>query len=129
MQKDLEFIANEFIYREVPREQAYLLKYFRTDKAQAFLRYYLAFGTYKGYREITGFAIGTSMLMFYVHNFHELTELHARAKADMDMGLLWSIESGEYRFKLYWPSHLTNKRGKNGNEHPDQIRRYNKTKR
>lgn len=94
---DLDFISGKFLETEISKDKAYLLKYFRTEVQIAFLRYALVFENVDAFSEHTGFACTPSYLYKMNVKYRSLVEAHRSAKKDMDLALLWEIESGKYK--------------------------------
>ena len=95
--RDLDFIAGKFEDLPIPKEQKYLLKYFKTDIQQAILRYYLVFGEMSCFIEHTGYYTTKSYLYRQEQKLQELMKVHAEAKSSMNFEDLWKIESGKYK--------------------------------
>ena len=84
---------------EIPKEKRYLLKYFRSDLQDAFLRYYLLFGSYEFFAEHTGMACAARGLKYLEKKIILLEEEHAKAKADLNFEELTRIETGKFPLK------------------------------
>lgn len=98
--QDLDFISGKFFDLEIPKEQTYLLKYFKTDLQQAFLRYYLLFGNVKNFIDHTGYYCSERMLFRLQNKYKKLIEAHTVAKSEFtekSLEMLQIIESGKYK--------------------------------
>lgn len=95
--RDLHFISGKFFDTPIPKDQAYLKKYFRTRTQRAFLKYYLVFGDYSCFVDHTGIFATQSYLQRQEKRLQTLIQVHKEAKACMDLELFWVIESGKYR--------------------------------
>ena len=95
--RDIDFISGRFEDMQIPKEQKYLLKYFKTALQRAILRYYLIFGDTCCFVEHTGHYTTKSYLYRQEQKLHELVEAHRRAKSSMDFEGLWQIESGKHK--------------------------------
>lgn len=97
--KDLDFISGNFFETEIPKEKAYLQKYFDTDLQKAFLRYFLVFGEASAFCEHTGFACTQATIFKMEAKYHKLLAAHKAAKLNMDFNAIWEIESGKYKLE------------------------------
>lgn len=100
MQKDLDFIAGTFFDYDIPKNQQYLLKYFRTDLQAAFLRYYLIYNSWTNFVDHTGMYCTKRALQKLTVRFNRITEIYAKAQEEFteeSIELLFKIESGKYR--------------------------------
>ena len=97
MNRDLAFLSRLFETEELPKEKAYLYKYFKTAVQEAFVKYVHVFGNYDNFMEHTGHRCSKRWL----DNLHErlvkLESEHREAKQNMDFELLARIESGKHR--------------------------------
>ena len=99
-QQDLEFISGRFFHHEIPKEKQYLCKYFRSELQQAFLRYYMCFGSVRMFREHTGYHCNKRLLFRFKKRFHILVDAYDQAKSSLteeNMAIVFEIESGNYR--------------------------------
>jgi hypothetical protein len=99
MQKDLDFISGKFFDQEIPKKQRYLLKYFKTDLQQAFLRYYLTCGKHSNFVDHTGFWCSERMLWQLRARYHRLVNTYEEAKKSLTeegMEMVHRIESGKF---------------------------------
>ena len=98
--RDLKFISGEFFNYEIPKEKRYLLKYFRSELQQAFLRYYMCFGAVRMFREHTGYHCNRRLLFRFKKIFHNLVDAYDQAKSSFteeNIAIVFEIESGKYR--------------------------------
>lgn len=94
---DAQIISGEYLEAPIPKDKAYLQRYFATDMQDAFLRYMLSFGDWKNFIEHTGHYCSKRTLQLLQQKLHRLESAHRSAKDSMDLDLLESIESGHYR--------------------------------
>lgn len=94
---DLHFISGEYFEAILPKEKAYLQRYFATDVQRAFLRYVHVFGEWKLFIEHTGHYCSKRMLQVLHQKLCRLEAAHKAAKDAMDFDTLQLIESGKYR--------------------------------
>jgi hypothetical protein len=97
--KDLDFLSREFETLEIPKEKKYLLKYFRKDVQQAFLKYFFIFGSFDNFVDHTGLYCQPRWLKILHQKLIDLESIHSSAKQNMDLELLAKIESGKFKFK------------------------------
>lgn len=102
--RDLDFISGRFFDYEVPKDLVWLKKYYDSDIQDALLKYYLVFGNLDLFTAHTGIYIDIKYLQRLRYRLDRLIALRRQAKLDMDLELLWKIESGRYKF-----SHLPSK--------------------
>jgi hypothetical protein len=95
--KDLDFLSREFENFEVPKEKRFLLKYFKQEVQQAFLRYYLVFGSYNNFVDHTGFYCQERWLKVLHKKLVELERVHKLFKSNIDLESLLLVESGNYK--------------------------------
>ncbi len=97
--KDLKFIAGHFSEFQIPKEKAYLLRYFTSDVQIAFLKYFMIFGNHKQFQSHTGFACDESLCRKLEKRYLGLVKLYDEAKKSFtEEGLetLHLIESGKF---------------------------------
>lgn len=97
MSRDLAFLSRRFESVELPREKAYLYKYFKTKVQEAFLKYVHVFGEYSNFTDHTGLHITPRWLKKLHDRLVMLETLHRQAKKDIDLETLALIETGKYR--------------------------------
>lgn len=96
MNRDLAYLSR--VYEEdVPKDKAYLYKYFKTDVQQAFIKYVQVFGEYTHFMEHTGHRCSMRWLDGLYARLLKLEALQRKAKQDMDFQLLARIEAGRYK--------------------------------
>lgn len=94
---DSHFISGDFFEVVLPKDRAYLQRYFVTEVQRAFLRYMHVFGNWKNFIEHTGHYCSKRSLQVLHLKLRKLEEAHKAAKASMDFDTLELIESGKYR--------------------------------
>jgi hypothetical protein len=97
--KDLEFISGSFFDCEIPKNQRYLLKYFKTDLQLAFLRYYLVFNEHRNFVDHTGRYCSRRALWTLQARYRHLTKVYETAKkalTEEGMERLHLIELGKF---------------------------------
>lgn len=95
--RNLQFISGNFLDTPIPKEKAYLKKYFSTEIQAAFLRYYLEFGDISCFVAHTGIWTTSSNLHRLEQRYLSIIQAHREAKSEMDIELIHKIESGKYR--------------------------------
>ena len=95
MSNDLFLIAGNFFNLELPKEQQYLFKYFKTDVQRQFVCYYLTFNSVDKFIEHTGHVVTKRWLRGLRQKLNTLMERHKQAKENMDFQELAKIESGK----------------------------------
>lgn len=95
---DLEFISGDFFEIAIPKEKAYLNRYFSTDIQQQFLRYMLVFKEWRFFCDHTGFACTRRNLQLLERRLKELEAAHANAKQEMNFDALERIEKGRFYY-------------------------------
>lgn len=98
--RDLAFLSGQFFDTEIPKDKAYLQKYFTSNLQKAFLRYVLVFEEdVSAFCEHTGYVCTPPFLYKLRCRYKELISVHKKAKESMDFDLLWLIESGKFESK------------------------------
>lgn len=97
MNRDLAFLGRLYETTELPKEKAYLYKYFKTIVQEAFVKYVHVFGDYDNFMEHTGHRCSKRWLDRLYSRLVKLQSDHRKAKQDMDFELLARIESGQHR--------------------------------
>lgn len=88
----------EYEVLEFPKDKYYLLKYFRKEIQQRFLKYFLVFNDFKNFVDHTGWYCQNRWLKILHKKLIDLESIHKEAKSRMDLELLFKIESGKYKF-------------------------------
>jgi hypothetical protein len=106
--RDLAFISWQFETIELPRDKAYLYKYFKTKIQEAFLKYIHVFGDFVHFSDHTGMHCSLRWLKMLHARMVCLEELHRRAKQGIDhfgghdyesaMKTLAKIEKGKFKW-------------------------------
>ena len=100
--QDLEFISGRFFDYEIPKEKRYLLKYFKTDLQQAFLRYYFVFGNATNFVDHTGIFCTDRILWKLQARCKRLIQIYDKAKMELteeSMMIVERIEAGKFKGK------------------------------
>lgn len=98
--RDLKFISESYLEFDLPKDQRFLWRYFRTHLQKIFLKYFLTFNDWSCFNEHTGICTTKSYLYRQEQRYYYLTAMHKKAKSEMDLDELWRIESGKYTRKL-----------------------------
>ena len=96
MNRDLAFLSRAF-ENELPKNKAYLYKYFKTPVQEAFLKYFYVFNDYTHFMTHTGYRCSQRWLANLHAKLTKLETLHDKAKKEMDLELLAYIESGNHK--------------------------------
>lgn len=96
--RDLDFLSREFENSEIPKDKKYLLKYFRKDIQQSFLKYFFIFGDFENFVDHTGIYCQKRWLSILHQKLIDLEAIHSTAKKNIDLDLLKKIESGKFKF-------------------------------
>ncbi len=86
MNRDLVFISRRFDSVELPREKAYLYKYFRTKVQEAFLKYAHVFGDCTHFSDHTGHYCSPRWLKTLYTRMTRLESAHREAKKCVGLG-------------------------------------------
>ena len=97
---ELAFISGKYLEEDLPKEQSYLLKYFRSETQVAFLKYYLMFEGYVRFVEHTGYSASWKWMELLKQKLQVLQAAHKKAKDEMDLETLATIETGKYKLRL-----------------------------
>jgi len=95
LNRDLILLSRSYL-AELPRNKAYIYKYFPTEFQEAFVKYVHAFGEYSQFMEHTGHRASFRWLNILYERLIKLEAVHKKAKQDMDFEFLAIIESGQY---------------------------------
>lgn len=95
---EILFIGGDFFDCDLPKDKAYLVKYFHSDLEKQFLRYYYCFEEFDHFTDHTGYRCQKRWLKLLLARLKKITTVHAKAKSEMDLELLALIESGAYKF-------------------------------
>lgn len=98
-EKDLIFLSGNFEEYEIPKDKLYLLKYFRRDIQQKFVRYFFAFNDFSNFVDHTGLYCQMRWLKMLHNKLLKLESLHKEAKSNIDLETLLKIESGKYKIR------------------------------
>lgn len=97
MRKDLLYLSGNFFDTEIPKDKSFLLKYFKSDIQISCLKYYIAFEDLSMFVEHTGVFATDNYLQVLGHRIEKLISARNQAKKNMDLELLWKIETGKYK--------------------------------
>ena len=106
---DAEFIAGDFFELALTKERMYLFRYFTTEIQRVFVRYMTVFGSYRHFCEHTGYVCTQRNLQLLNVRLQQLEAAHARAKSEMDLEALETVEKGEFSVPS---SHVESKKPK-----------------
>lgn len=96
LDEETAFIGGLFIDCDIPKEKQYLLKYFRSDLQQQFVRYMLQFGTTVRFVDHTGYYCSERWLKVLKAKMIKLEATYDKAKKDFDFETVAQIEMGKY---------------------------------
>lgn len=94
--EDTLFISGEFETFELPKDKRYLANYFRTKTQSTFLRYLLMFGSCQHFTDHTGIYCQPRYMKIMMKALQTIEAAHAKAKSEMDLEMLASIETGKF---------------------------------
>jgi hypothetical protein len=88
-----------FLTEELPKEKKFLLKYFKGESQEKFLRYLIFFGDYKNFNDHTGIVCEEKWLKKLFSKYIDLMYVHDILKKEMDIERLSAVDSG--KIKIY----------------------------
>jgi len=91
------FISGRFFYYNIPKEQKYLLKYFKNDLQKQFLRYVLCYRSVERFTDHTGYYCNPRWLAYLKLKLEKLETAYDTAKKNFDLETVAKIEKGKYR--------------------------------
>ena len=91
--RDLKF-TSEYLEEPIPQSSLWMTKYFKSDIRNAFLRYFLCFGTCIRFCEHTGSFCSERYLKRMKSEIMKLKNAHSLAKTNLDFELVANIEMG-----------------------------------
>ena len=94
---ELFFISGRIFDVELPKEQRWLWKYFRTPVQRQFIFYYLSLGQLWQFTDHTGFFMNKRILFSLRVKLEKLLEAHRKAKSSGPNEMLSRIENGHYK--------------------------------
>ena len=94
---ELAFISGKYLEDDLPKERAYLLKYFRSETQVAFLKYHLTFNSYTRFVDHTGYSASLKWMGLLRRKLKLLQDIHEKAKSEMDLETLAILETGKYK--------------------------------
>lgn len=83
-EQDMHFISGDFFDYDVPKEKRYLLKYFKTEVQQVFLRYFLVFGDIRNFVPHTGCYCTQRLLRRLQTDYNKLVRYYQSSKESLD---------------------------------------------
>lgn len=95
---DLDFISGAFFDYSIPKELNYLYNYFKTPMQRGFLSYWYCVGNYRGFQHHTGFRCDLVYKKKMKKKLEKIVATHAQFKSQMNIEVVWQIESGNYKF-------------------------------
>lgn len=99
MERDFLFLGMRFLTLEFPKEKKFLLKYFKGNIQNCFIRYIISFGDFENFVDHTGLHCSVRWLKILESKYRDLIYLHDYAKKNMELELLSEIESGNILLK------------------------------
>ena len=97
MKFDCLFLGNNYLFEEIPKEKRFLLKYFKGEIQQKYIRYILFFGDDKNFMDHTGIKCTKIWLKKLENKYKDLVYLHGLVKSSADLETLSKLESGELK--------------------------------
>jgi hypothetical protein len=95
--KDIKFLAGMYMDYTLPAEKVYILKYFRSELEQAFVRYYNMFGEIDLFIEHTGFYCQFRWVRILKKRFDKIVNAHTICKKNFELQELSKIEAGDFK--------------------------------
>jgi len=95
---ELQFLSGRIFDDALPKERAWLRKYFPSPRECAFVTYYLTFNNYTQFINHTGHYFCKKSLYSLRVKLQMLLDAHQRAKSQMDLDMLVKIETGQYNW-------------------------------
>jgi hypothetical protein len=94
-EKNVAFINQNYERFQIPKEFAFLKKYFRTKPQRAFVRYYFVMGDERYFARHTGHAAHASFVSKMKSKFNYFMDMYEKAKKEMDFETLTKLNSRE----------------------------------
>jgi len=82
---------------DIPKEHAWIKRYFKTKLQSTFLKYFYVTRTVKNFVEHTGYYTTIPNLSKLYNKFYYLMDMYTDAKKNMDLGLVTKITSKKVR--------------------------------
>lgn len=105
---DMEFIAGNFLYGDLPPEKEYLQYYFKGKAEKAFISYYFLFPSvyvegcfkpfYINFCDHTGMCCSTRWVRRLLTRVKKIEKELAKAESEFDIELIGDIKSGKVSF-------------------------------
>lgn len=90
-------MSNNYLYQELPKDKKFLLKYFKGDLQNSYVRYVVFFGSHNNFMDHTGIKITESWLKKLESKYKDLIYLHSLSKSLSNFALLSELESGDLK--------------------------------
>lgn len=105
---DMEFLAGNFLYGDLPPEKEYLQYYFKGPAERSFVSYYFLFPNlyvegnfmpfYIGFSDHTGACCSTRWVRKLLERLKKIETALAEAESNFDINLIGDIKSGKVLF-------------------------------
>lgn len=89
-----------FLDLEIPKDKRFLLKYFKTNIQNTFLKYLIFFGDIENFCDHTGIPCQKRWLKDLLSRYNSLIYLYDKAKKNMDLDFLSELDDGKFDKKL-----------------------------
>ena len=96
-EKNLAWMNKTFEKLEIPKEDAFLKKYFKTRIQKSFLNYYYCMRGFHNFTDHTGVYAEFSFLHRLASKFNLLVKTFKKAKEDMDLDMINDIMQHKFR--------------------------------
>lgn len=94
---EFDFISGKFFDLNIPKENRYLLRYFKTKLQRAYLNYKLLNGEKRYFTRHTGYLCNPYFWKEQNAKFNHLVRAYSKAKKNIDLEMLEKIERGKFR--------------------------------
>jgi hypothetical protein len=105
---DLDFVAGNFIYGDLPKDKEYLSHYFNTDVERAFLSYFFTFPSlyrdtqfrvfYHSFCDHTGYFYSTRWVRKLLVRLNKIEKALMEAEKNFDLSRVGEIKGGTASF-------------------------------
>jgi hypothetical protein len=95
--EEAKFLAGEFFDLPLPREKAFIFRYFRSPLERQFVRYYICFGQIDNFIHHTGFFCQRRWLRILRNRYEKLVKLHEKYKTEGNLEKLNQLEKGKLK--------------------------------
>lgn len=93
---ELEFISGRIFDLNLPKEQQYLYRYFKTARQRMFAKYFLTYRSHARFVDHTGYSCSLKWRKHLRKRLLKLENAYKTARAEGDMATLALLESGQY---------------------------------